>query len=153
MEFPISFVAEPTEAHERQVIKGLSENLKAEDSGILAWLIRGCLQWQVDGGLNPPSKVKAATDEYHKEEDLLAEFLEDCCVSDSQAMTTSKELYSTFELWFQEKLGKKVPAQKTFGKLMGKKFDRRKSNGVKCYTGVKLRQDIKDIQGNYSLTP
>jgi putative DNA primase/helicase len=151
LHFPLSFVSEPSEKNERPVIKGLAEKLKQEASGILAWLVRGCLQWQVDGGLNPPEKVKAATAEYQKEEDLLAGFIEDCCETDPQYKTKSKELYDAFFLWFEEKAGKRVPVQKTFGKLMGKKFDRCKSNGLACYAGIALRPDIEEIQQEYKI--
>lgn len=149
LKFPLSFVSEPREIHERRKIKGMADKLKREASGILAWLVRGCLQWQVDGGLNPPEVVLEATAEYQKEEDLLAGFIEDCCMAEPQAKTKSKELYDAFYLWFEEQVGKRVPVQKTFGKLMGKKFDRCKSGGLVCYAGIALRPDIEDIQRGY----
>jgi putative DNA primase/helicase len=59
VEFPISFVNKPKRNHDRLVIRGLGERLKSEASGILAWIVRGCLQWQKKG-LNPPEKVLSA---------------------------------------------------------------------------------------------
>ena len=43
--------------------KRLAEKLTAEAAGILAWAVRGCLDWQSDG-LGEPEEVKAATKEY-----------------------------------------------------------------------------------------
>lgn len=52
----------------------LSEKLKAEWPGILAWLIEGCLAWQRIG-LAPPPCVTGATAEYLDAEDSFAAWL------------------------------------------------------------------------------
>jgi putative DNA primase/helicase len=41
----------------------LTEKLKEEWPGILAWLIKGCLEWQREG-LRPPRAVLEATEAY-----------------------------------------------------------------------------------------
>jgi len=61
--FKLSFVDEPVKEFERKRDPQLLSKLKAEASGILAWLVRGFLSWQADG-LNPPESVKIATNEY-----------------------------------------------------------------------------------------
>ncbi len=58
--FTLSFVDEPIAKNERQTGSELSVKLKAEASGILAWLVRGCLEWQ-KMGLKPPEIVRQAT--------------------------------------------------------------------------------------------
>lgn len=52
----------------------LVEKLQAEWPGILAWAIRGCLDWQRQG-LDPPPVVKAATTEYLEAEDALSAWI------------------------------------------------------------------------------
>lgn len=54
--------------------KGLRDNLRVEWPAILRWLIDGCLAWQARG-LEPPSVVKDATDEYFSEQDSIAAWL------------------------------------------------------------------------------
>src|SRR5262249_22300760 len=54
---------------EHQQDKQLAQKLRAELPGILAWMVRGCLEWQRDG-LGLPAVVKAATEEYRSEEDM-----------------------------------------------------------------------------------
>ena len=79
VEFPLSFVdRKPSGPDERPVDKGLRERLQAELPGIMAWLARGCLEWQ-ERGLDPPAKVRDAVAAYRKKEDTLGEFIEDCC--------------------------------------------------------------------------
>ena len=46
----------------------LGEKLRAEYSGILAWAIQGCLDWQREG-LKPPAIVREATATYLDSED------------------------------------------------------------------------------------
>jgi len=58
--------------------KGLQQKLMAEASGILAWAVRGCLDWQVNG-MQVPAAVRAATKKYEDEQDILRDFFEDCC--------------------------------------------------------------------------
>lgn len=41
--------------------ENLMEELQAEMPGILAWAVRGCLEWQKEG-LGIPARVKAATE-------------------------------------------------------------------------------------------
>ena len=60
----------------------LLSKLRDELPGILAWAVRGCLDWQ-EHGLGEPSKVKSATQDYRSEMDALAQFRADCCIEDS----------------------------------------------------------------------
>ena len=77
--FILSFVDEPRQENERKRDPYLAERLHAEASGILAWLVRGCLAWQREG-LKPPDMVRAATEEYREGEDDIARFISECCV-------------------------------------------------------------------------
>jgi putative DNA primase/helicase len=56
----------------------LADKLRAEWPGILRWMIEGCLAWQQDG-LQRPEAVLDATAEYFAEQDVLAQWVEECC--------------------------------------------------------------------------
>ena len=56
----------------------LKAKLKAEGPGILQWLIEGCLEYR-RMGLAPPQSVVDATDEYFKDEDSVASWVEERC--------------------------------------------------------------------------
>lgn len=56
---------------------GLLGKLLEEASGILNWLVRGCLDWQA-GGLGEAITVETATREYQKSQDNPACFVEEC---------------------------------------------------------------------------
>jgi len=59
--------------------KALPEKLKAGLPGILNWSPRGCLDWQREG-FAEPDEVRQATANHRSEQDLLAGFIEECCV-------------------------------------------------------------------------
>jgi len=76
----------------------LAGKLKEESAGILEWMIEGCEMWQIHG-LAPPEGVKAATDAYKKEQDTLAEFIEECCSKKSGESTTKADIYKAYVRW------------------------------------------------------
>ena len=75
LEFPISFVDNPTKPNECKRDHGLMDKLLLEKSGIVASLVRGCLEWQKKG-LCPPEKVLRQSRSYMHESVGLASFLD-----------------------------------------------------------------------------
>ncbi len=118
--------------------KQLKNQLKMEASGILAWLVKGCLLWQ-EYGLNPPDSVKASTEEYQKNEDIIGHFILECCFTtmDSIVKTQPKELYSAYKLWCED-VGHHNMSKKNFLADINTRFDRTKSMGVRYYKNIGL---------------
>lgn len=136
--FTISFVnREPRESYERRAIIDLDRQVRDEASGILAWLVRGCLEYQ-KYGLAPPREVTEATEEYRRNEDLLADFVDECCVKEAGARAKASDLYARFVDWYHDNVGQKEPTGTWFGKMLAAKFTKDKSNGHVVYYGVAL---------------
>jgi len=95
-----------------RVDEDLGEKLRAEAAGVLAWIVRGCLEWQRDG-LNPPPNVLSATEQYREESDSLRMFFEDCCVLDSKAEASASELRQAYARWAKA-VGEKAMKTKAF---------------------------------------
>jgi putative DNA primase/helicase len=76
----------------------LGEKLKREWSGILQWMIEGCLAWQ-KGGLNPPPVVTNATKDYLEAEDAIQAWLDECCIIDSSKWTAVGDLFDLWKRW------------------------------------------------------
>jgi len=76
----------------------LSEKLRAEYPAILAWMIAGCVRWQSEGLLPPPTVIEA-TEEYFLDEDPVQRWLDDACVMDIEAVTPSTDLYRSWVEW------------------------------------------------------
>jgi len=133
--FRVSFVRrEPQGDFERPADIYMGDKLRDEAPGILAWMVRGCLQWQAIG-LDPPELVTDATREYRRDEDLLADFIDECCFIEADAECGATEIYTLFQDWWQRTVSKKIPAQKKFGRWMGRKFKKEKVGTYK-YFGV-----------------
>jgi phage/plasmid-associated DNA primase len=76
----------------------LSERLRAELPGILAWAVRGCQAWQAHGLLDPP-EVLAATEGYRVDMDVVGAFVADGCVLAPHARAECAALYSAYTRW------------------------------------------------------
>jgi putative DNA primase/helicase len=136
LDFPARFVESPSLSNEFLVDKELGNKLKKEAAGIIAWAVDGCLEWQRDG-LRPPSEVLEAKEQYRRNEDLLGQFLEDCCELDMEFEVGASNLFDAFVRWFNENLGKNPPSQKAFGSWMVKRFERN-NRKPRIYYGLRL---------------
>ena len=90
----------------------LTEKLKAEWPGILAWLIKGCLEWKAEG-LNPPQAVTEATAAYLEAEDAIAAWIDDRCERGTNAWEQSTALYTSWAQW-AERAGERSGSMKGF---------------------------------------
>ena len=122
--------------------KQLSEKLRAELSGILNWLVQGCLAWQRDG-LGPPLEVQQATAAYRAEQDVLSVFLKDRCVLEPTAKSTKKELYETYGAWCEESGERHRLTLREFGKALRERgIDDVKVGNAKGCIGLRLRTTL-----------
>lgn len=141
--FELSFVNRPpARDNERQGDPYLNHKLEKELPQILAWMVRGCLEWQ-QIGLDPPAAVKQAIHDYKKDEDLIGGFIDECCVVGEEYSASAGALYARFEEWWTKNISNRVPKQKPFGTMLKKKFTHVKSGTVK-YLGVGLIDDEND---------
>lgn len=113
--------------------EGLKDELVTELPGILAWAVRGCLDWQRDG-LQAPDAVRDATSDYRNEQDALARFFDDCCVLGPKAKAVYGELYKAYERW-----GGEMP-KRQFGATMRERgFEQRAgADNVQFFHGIGL---------------
>jgi putative DNA primase/helicase len=128
--------------------KKLPEKLRAELPGILAWIVRGCLEWRRDG-LRPPDQVRRATVEYRTEMDVLAAFLADCCQQGQGVSAFASDLWNAWRRWCQE-TGESEGTQKRFGgRLAERGFlnHRDSKTGRKVWSGVGLHADWEERAG------
>jgi putative DNA primase/helicase len=144
--FNYSFVAEPDPNKRNQKPRDdqLREKLKGEASGILAWLVRGCLEWQQQG-LKPPEQVTSATEEYRLGEDTISQFVGECCDQAPDLRSNATDIYNVFKRWYRVNVTAKpgsCPAQKKFGSMLGKQFKKEKVGGSTRYFGLQMKEGI-----------
>jgi putative DNA primase/helicase len=122
----------------------LRDRLRMELPGILAWAVRGCLDWQKRGGgrtgLGAPECVLKATQAYRTEEDVIAPFLADCCLTQTDGAVAKGELYASYKRWADEQK-ETAAGSRTFQQRIAEMegVQERKSNGVRQWVGISLR--------------
>jgi putative DNA primase/helicase len=81
-----------------KIDKRLAEKLEAELPGILAWAVRGCLDWQNEG-FNDAKAVRDATETYRHEQDALRDYIDDHCSTEPSDKVLKSELRRDYEAW------------------------------------------------------
>jgi putative DNA primase/helicase len=129
----------PDERIDRQ----LKFKLREEMPGILAWAVAGCLMWRREG-LKQPQSILDANKEYKGEMDVLAAFIDACCVEGGEA--DAGELFKAYIEWAKESNEFEMSSTR-FGREMGKKYEKRKSGSTRVYVGVRLNESVKPSKG------
>jgi len=123
----------------------LPAKLESELLGILAWAVKGCLEWQ-KYGLAEPKAVTNATSDYRHEQDVLGDFIEDCCLLLPTAAVSKHELKIAYETWCNN-AGSQPASQKTFrARLIERGITEGKSGGTRYWKGIAL-SDSEGQQG------
>jgi putative DNA primase/helicase len=77
----------------------LTEKLKHEWPGILAWLVEGYRDWK-KGGMRTPKEVLVATRNYRSEQDPLADYIADRCVIGASTVRVSRNaVFTDYMSW------------------------------------------------------
>ena len=119
----------------------MESKLIAELPGILAWAIKGAQLWS-SSGLQTPNWLLLQVNEYRTSEDMIGNFLEECCVESPTETIKSGLLYDAFLLWC-EKNSLKPITNNDFGRRMSHKYPRgRKADGV-FYVGLNLKMVVE----------
>jgi putative DNA primase/helicase len=117
----------------------LGQKLRAEMPGILAWAVRGCLEWQKEG-LKPPEIVTTETNNYRQSEDVLARFIEERCEIAPGKSCPATPLFQAWNKWCDEN-GEYAGTQTAFGKKITERgYERTRSGGV-VYLGIAVKPE------------
>ena len=78
----------------------LGKILPVEAPGILAWMVRGCLAWQREG-LTEPARVTRSSNDYRASQDIVGNFIDECCSVGPAESCQASACYEAFKLWHQ----------------------------------------------------
>lgn len=131
--------------------KDLKAKLLAELPGVLAWAVRGCLEWQ-RVGLKPPAAVLAATQTYRQDSDALAAFLAERTTTEETlppgalfveaARVLHGDLWSSYQAWCRDS-GEPPMRSRDFSRALDERgFPSRKGAKNKTFRlGIRLLAD------------
>jgi P4 family phage/plasmid primase-like protien len=117
---------------------GLLDYLRDHEApGILALLVRGCMEWAASG-LNPPASVLAAVAEYREGQDTIGAFLGECTRPEDAATAGRSELYRAYRNWCVEG-GEFCHGKQTLSRIIQERgHTLRKGGGVHQWVGIRL---------------
>ena len=123
--------------------KDLLDKMISEASGILSWLIEGCLKWQREGLEPTPECVTRATAEYQSDSDPLSEFILDQCAITPQGRVSGRDFYQHYKDWCKGQVMKEseILTNTAFGRKMAQKFKKSHGRDGAVYTGVGMKCD------------
>ena len=137
--FNMSFVDNPQKFNQRKQNPYIKQKLLSEAPGILAWLVKGFMEYH-NLGLNPPESVKAITDKYREDEDVLGQFISECCSISKGLKQQARPFYNAYKTWCEQNSYKPLGSRK-FGERMVERFDR-VDEQCRFYLGVELNTPI-----------
>ena len=126
----------PTEKVDRQ----LEQKLQSEAAAILRWMVDGTKIYQTEN-LSPPELVRLATQEYLGDEDIIARWIEDCCVKREQETATIGELYGSYQIWCEQNGHKPKAKNNLSSALVDRGFARDQTGGIRRIVGLRLAQE------------
>jgi len=139
----------PEERQDRQ----LTEKLVAEWPGILAWAVRGCLDWQArQCDLELPDVVQTATREYRDDSDPVGQFVEERCVVMDGVKVSRSSLYQAYEDWAR-KAGEEVLSGKAFTARMRARglgdsaWTTEHGKRTRAWSGIALAGPAEEVPG------
>ena len=140
----VPFEHEIPEADRDPQVKATLTNIELAGPAILAWAVRGCLEWQRIG-LAIPQVVRKATEAYRDDNDPLREFYTECCIFDPQAQVTRAMIWDNYQQWAREN-GERNPinAKELADRLRSKGCKDHKSVGKRYWKGVGLVSDVPE---------
>lgn len=126
---------------------GFWERISVPDvlAAALAWAWAGFLEY-LTHGLGSCKAVEDSTAEYREEQsDLVRDFFEECCTSDSNAFTSTDTLHKAFTYWCREHGVQYVAPKERFsselGHVAGVKPGRRGKLKTRGFDGIRLGAD------------
>ena len=118
--------------------KELPQKLESELCGILAWAVRGCLNYQSQG-LEPIEKIKKATEQYRYDSDVLNHFIDQKLVIDRSKEIKASDLYAAYKQWVNDN-GEYLLTSRMFSRRMVEKdFSKDLRGSYVYYRGIELR--------------
>jgi putative DNA primase/helicase len=121
----------------------LLDELKAEASGILNWMIEGCREWQREG-LGKCASVEAATASLRDENDQVALFIAERCDLGADYWERPQKLYNEYAHWATENGRKPLSHVKFAKRLDSRGFKKTTVHGNYRRNGLRLKETEPD---------
>ncbi len=141
--FLLSFVDAPRRPNERKRNQHLLSRLKEESPGILSWLYRGFKQWK-EQGLNPPGKVRMATDGLRRENSTVDQFVESQCLVMDGVRVKAISIFEAYQKFCESEFII-AESQTGFFRYLKTKFESERKRDSRWYLGIGLKNNESEV--------
>lgn len=128
----------------------LDDKLHAEASGILNWALEGCLRWQNEG-IEVPSIVENATNDYRDELDALSDFITLWCETGKEFFGKTHEIYNAYTIYCNMTKDYCMSAKSFSSAIQERRFRLDRKGGHRIIHGIHLtdfaRSNICQFEG------
>lgn len=141
------------EPHERD--HGLADTLRAEAQGILAWSVRGAVEWYASG-LQEPERVRNATQEYREAADILGGFIDAAehggwLVPEDNKKVPSAWTFTLYKAWAltQGYSDRDMLSQKAFKAALEERgFNTKRTREGVVFLGLAANREVQAVRGH-----
>ncbi|OCC05244.1 hypothetical protein BA190_10095 [Labrys sp. WJW] len=124
------------EEERRDFEEMVSELVREESAGILAWLAAGAMDYLANG-LVIAEAVRASTAGYREEMDPIGDFLAACVRPSSGIRVQANDMYQAYVSWSLAN-AKRARTTTKFGRVLGQRFKKEQIGGRFYYTDIEL---------------
>ena len=119
-----------------------TENLEA----ILSWCVEGAVLWWRDGLGDTPPAIKKVMGDYYNDNDLLGQFLDECCIINDKEKIKTKELLKAFNYWLSDGQAGRSVTLRTFTEQMENRgFKKHRYTDGVFFDGLSHESDLYSI--------
>ena len=119
--------------------KKIPKRLEKEFPQILAWAMRGTRMWLEAGELQRAGVVQRSSNEYLTTQDVLGEWLADCCDVDPNAQEAAGVLYASYRSWCDTHGYRTLSARSLGTKLGDRGYESKRTMNQRMRIGLRLR--------------
>ena len=113
-----------------------------ERKGILKWLIDGCIMWQKEGLDDIPAAIKKLMADYYEDNDLIGQFINECCVLDEDLRVKLQDLLKAYNNWLEDNGSKYKIGRQAFKQDMQRRgYEYKKFNDGRYFLKIGLAVD------------
>lgn len=114
----------------------LPDKLRAERAGILAWAVRGAVEWY-RSNLREPARVTATVDMHRAESDKLLEFYPGVLVDDEKGWIARADLYAVYKEWTEKEGNHAWQPRTLYDELRARGVVQSSRKGVRGFKGIR----------------
>ena len=118
----------------------LPDKLRAERAGILAWAVRGAVEWYKLDSLGEPGAVTATVNEHRAESDKLLEFYPGVITDDDDGWIARADLYSTYKAWTEQEGNHAWQPRTLYDELRARGVVQSSRKGNRGFKGIRPRR-------------